>query len=91
MESITAEMKRCRSQMLMKLFWQQQLQANQLKDHRQVRWHPTMIRWRLNLKLKSSGVRGVLRSSGVFVLPSERTLRDYTHWIKADSGFVMHT
>jgi hypothetical protein len=47
-----------------------------------------MIRWCLNLKLKSSGAYGALRSSGVLVLPSERTLRDYTHWIKADSGFV---
>lgn len=28
-----------------------------------------------------------LRSSGALVLPSERTLRDYTHWMKSDAGF----
>ena len=71
-----------------RLFWQQQLEANQLKDRRQVRWHPAMIRWCLNLKLISSGAYGALRSSGVLVLPSERTLRDYTHWVKAASGFI---
>ena len=71
-----------------RLFWQQQLEANQLKDRRQVRWHPAMIRWCLNLKLISSGVYGALRSSGVLVLPSEQTLRDYTHWVKAASGFI---
>ena len=47
-----------------------------------------MIRWCLNLNLISSGVYGALRSSGVLVLPSERTLRDYTHWVKAASGFI---
>ena len=34
-----------------RLFWQQQLEANQLKDRCQVRWHPAMIRWCLNLKI----------------------------------------
>ena len=47
-----------------------------------------MIRRCLNLKLISSGAYGALRSSGVLVLPSERTLRDYTHWVKAASGFI---
>ena len=28
-----------------------------------------------------------LRSSNLLVLPSERTLRDYTHFIKAKAGF----
>ena len=70
------------------IFWQQQLEANKVKNKGQVRWHPAMIRWCLNLKLISSGAYGAMRSSGVLVLPSERTLRDYTHWIKSDSGFV---
>ena len=71
-----------------RIFWQQQLEANKVKNKGQVRWHPAMIRWCLNLKLISSGAYGAMRSSGVLVLPSERTLRDYTHWIKSDSGFV---
>ena len=38
-----------------------------------------MIRWCLSLKLLSSASYSALRSSNLLVLPSERTLRDYTH------------
>ena len=69
-----------------RLFWEQQLQAVRNRDNRQVRWHPAMIKWCLNLKLLSSSSYHALRSSGVMILPSERTLRDYTHWIKAQPG-----
>ena len=69
-----------------RLFWQQE--PNQQKDRHQVRWHPAIIRWCLYLKLISSGAYDALKSSGVLVLPSERTLRDYTHWMKAASGFI---
>ena len=58
-----------------------------MKDRRQLRWHPALIKWCLNLKLLSSSAYHALRSSGVLVLPSERTLRDYTHWMKSDAGF----
>lgn len=70
-----------------RVFWNQQLQAKSLKDAHQIRWHPAMIKWCLNLKLLSSSSYHALRSSGVLVLPSERTLRDYTHWMRSDSGF----
>ena len=43
-----------------------------------------MVKWRLNLKLLSYHP---LRTTGFMHLPSERTLRDYTHYIKAWSGF----
>jgi hypothetical protein len=69
------------------LFWKQQLQAAKAKDARQMRWHPCMIRWCLNLKLLSSSAYHSLRTSGFIKLPSERTLRDYTHFIKSKSGF----
>lgn len=71
-----------------RLFWDEQLRATKSKSTKQVRWHPAMIKWCLSLKLLSSSTYHALRSSGVLVLPSERTLRDYTHWIEADSGFV---
>ena len=29
----------------------------------------------------------ILRSSGCLHLPSQRTLRDYTHYVKATAGF----
>ncbi len=32
------------------LFWKQQCEAAQKKNHRIMRWHPMMIRWCLDLK-----------------------------------------
>ena len=52
-----------------------------------MRWHPSLIKWCLHLKFKSSGAYHALRSTGVLTLPSERTLRDYTHWVKGGIGF----
>ena len=70
-----------------RLFWNQQLQAAKAKDMRQIRWHPCMVQWCLNLKLMSSSAYHSLRTSGFVQLSSERTLRDYTHFIKSKSGF----
>lgn len=70
-----------------RLFWEQQLKAASVKDARQVRWHPLMIKWCLNLKLISSAAYHSVRSSGFLRLPSERTLRDYTHYFKSQAGF----
>ena len=36
---------------------------------------------------RSSGAYELLRSSGILTLPSQRTLRDYTHYVKACTGF----
>ena len=47
-----------------------------------------IIKWCLHLKLISSGAYHALRSTGVITLPSERTLRDYTHWVYAGVGFL---
>lgn len=54
---------------------------------RQVRWHPVIIKWCLNLKLLSSSSYHALRSSGFIKLPSERTLTDYTHYFTNKVGF----
>ena len=70
-----------------RLFWEEQLKAAKVNDSRQMRWHPMMIRWCLNLKLLSSSTYHSLRTSGFIKLPSERTLRDYTHFFKSRSGF----
>ncbi len=37
-----------------RIFWEQQFKAASLKDPRQMRWHPIIIRWCLNLKMISS-------------------------------------
>ncbi len=36
---------------------------------------------------RSSGAYELLRSSGCVKLPSQRTLRDYTHYVQAGNGF----
>ena len=69
----------------LRLFWDQQLMAMKTKESRQVRWHPMIIKWCLKLKFLSSRAYGTLRS--VLTLPSDRTLRDYTHWIDSSPGF----
>ena len=61
----------------LRLFWDHQVQATRIKDRRQLRWHPMIVKWCLNLKLMSGRTYNALRST--LVLPSERTLRDYTH------------
>ena len=52
-----------------------------------MRWHPLMIRWCLYLRHRSSGAYDMLRESGCLKLPSQRTLRDYTHFVEAATGF----
>ena len=73
-----------------RLFWEEQLKAAQVNDSRQMRWHPMVIRWCLNLKLLSSSAYHSFRTSGFIKLPSERTLRDYSffqiqEWISVRS------
>ena len=70
-----------------RLFWEEQLKAATVSDARQVRWHPVIIKWCLNLKLMSSAAYHALRTSGFIKLPSERTLRDYTHYFVNKPGF----
>ena len=68
------------------LFWEQQLQATQAKCCTEVRWHPLIVWWCLHLKLLSSAAYHSLRSTGFIKLPSERTLREYTHSIQSGTG-----
>ena len=70
-----------------RVFWDQQIENTKKSDARQYRWHPLMIKWCLNLKLMSSAAYHAMRSSGFITLPSERTLRDYTNYIKCVPGY----
>ena len=45
------------------------------------------FKWCLYLNHKSSSAYNLLRSSKVIQLPSQRTLRDYSHHYKSSSGF----
>ena len=70
-----------------KVFWEQQTKAASQCDARQMRWHPAMIRWCLYLRHRSSGAYEMLRNSGCLHLPSQRTMRDYTHIAGSRIGF----
>ena len=70
-----------------RLFWDQQQTANSLKNSKSMRWHPLVIKWCLYLRHLSGKAYELLRSSGCIKLPSQRTLRDYTHYIKSQVGF----
>ena len=65
---------------LVGFFWDEQLKAAAAKDPRQVRWHPVLIKWCLNLKLLSSSAYHAMKTSGFLKLPSERTLRELVYY-----------
>lgn len=64
----------------------QQKKAAMVRDKRQIRWHPLIIKLCLSIKLSSPAAYRALKDTGFVRLPSERTLRDYTHTIKAKPG-----
>ena len=72
-----------------RIFWDQQLEAAKYQKACNMKWHPLMIKWCLYLRYKSSGAYELLRESGCVKLPSQRTLRDYTHVIKKATGFSL--
>ena len=63
---------------LQRIFWDQQMKYNNLKDKGQMRWHPIVVRFALNLKYVSTSAYRAIRQGGIINLPSERTLSDYT-------------
>ena len=69
------------------LFWEQQRKAASQKNPRGMRWHPLMIRWCLYIHHLSSKAYMTLRESGCLILPSQRTLRDYSHCVNSEAGF----
>ena len=72
-----------------RLFWEQQNMANSLGSSKSMRWHPLMIKWCLYLRhLSGNKAYELLRDSACIKLPSQRTLRDYTHYIKSQVGFL---
>ena len=72
-----------------RLFWEEQINAARVKNSRQIRWHPLIIRWCLNLKLLSSAAYHATRTAEFIKLPSERTLHDYPHYFKSKVGFQL--
>ena len=76
-----------------KLFLTEQLKY--LVNHpTQTRYHPMIIKYYLALQAKSPAAYEQLRlqkyGTGVLVLPSKRTLRDYRNYIRPQRGFNGH-
>ena len=72
---------------LARLFWDQQVKASQFKKSTSMKWHPLFIKWCLYLRHLSGKSYELLRNSGCIKLPSQSTLRDYTHYIPSGIGF----
>ena len=77
----------------MKLFWEEQQKYVQSSSKSSIRYHPMIIRYCFNLAAKSFSTYSDLRydsktCSGILVLPSLRTLRDYKNDIKPTRGFI---
>ena len=70
-----------------RVFWEAQMKAASVKDAKQMRWDPVMVRWCLYLRHLSRSAYEMLRETGTISLPSQRTLQDYTYYIKASVGF----
>lgn len=76
----------------MKLFWSEQQKYLQTSNPSTIRYHPMIIKYCLNLASKSASSYNDLRynhknHTGVLVLPSLRTLRDYKNYIRPQRGF----
>ena len=76
----------------MKLFWDEQQKYVKSSSASSIRYHPMIIKFCLNLASKSSSAYSELRynsktGSGMLVLPSLRTLRDYRNYIRPTRGF----
>lgn len=74
-------------QSFQRIFWNHQKKAASLAKKQSMKWDPLMIRWCLYLQHLSSSSYEMIRQSGVIHLPSQRTLRDYSHHTKACAGF----
>ena len=75
----------------MKFFWEEQQKYLQ-QSSSQVRYHPMIIKFCLALAAKSSSTYNEMRlnekeGTGILVLPSLRTLRDYRNYIRPKRGF----
>ena len=70
----------------MQLFWEQQ-KLHAKNNPNTINYHPMIIRFCISLAAKSASAYDELRNTGILTLPSRRTLRDYTNYIKPSPGF----
>lgn len=61
-----------------------------VKGRQGIRWHPLFLRWCINIMI-SSPKTYIIRESELLLLPSQRTLKDYTHRYKPTNDFQHET
>ena len=71
------------------LLWNQQLEQLQLKNKRNMKWHPLIVRWCLSIYLTSPAAYRQMASkrTRMLILPHENTLKKYINFTKPQSGF----
>ena len=69
-----------------RLLGEEQIKASSVVNARARRWHPVFIKWCLYLRHLSGKAYELVCDSGCVQLPSQRTLRDYTHHISTTIG-----
>jgi hypothetical protein len=74
-----------------RIFWEQQISAIKATGKQGIRWHPFFIRWCLNIMQCSPKAYNAMRESNLIILPSQRTLKDYTHWFRPQVGYQVET
>ena len=52
-------------------------------------WYQLLIHFAVNIKYSSGSAYRVMWENGIISLPPERTLRDYTHWVSIEAGFLV--
>ena len=67
-------------------FIEQLMKYSKMKDKRGMRWHPTIIKWCLYIKSKSTKAYEAMRDSGFINLPNSPTLFDYSHFTRSKCG-----
>lgn len=71
-----------------RLFVEQQLAVMKTKNKRQRRWHPKLIKFAIHLYKKSASAYNAIAASGMFELPSKRTLYNHSSHVGLNSGFT---
>ena len=66
--------------------WEEQKKAMKVKDRREIRWSPVILRWCTATYHKWPAAYNLIKESGMLVLPAQSTLHDYTCYTEAKTG-----
>ena len=69
------------------ILWEQQKLRSSLKNSKAMLWHPLIIRWNLNVYLKSPSTYKHVRTSPFLFLPCKNILLNYINFADPECGF----